>query len=191
MTTTTTGNRVGYARVSTTDQDAALQLDALEEAGCVRVFKDHASGATTKRPGLQALKDYLQPGNVLVVWRLDRLGRSLPDLVAIMDELHRHDVHLLSLTEAIDTTTATGQLVFHVAGAFAEFERNIIRERTRAGLASAAARGRLGGRPTVVNEKKLEAARVMLAAGQSQRDTAEALGVSRSSLARALQRASE
>lgn len=188
MNNATTGNRVGYARVSTTDQDATLQLDALQDAGCVRVFTDHASGATTKRPALHDLLEYLQPGNVLVVWRLDRLGRSLSDLVSIIEDLHQRNVHLLSLTEAIDTTSAMGQLVFHLAGAFAEFERNIIRERTRAGLAAAAARGRVGGRPTVMNEKKLAAARVMLAAGQSKRDTAAALGVSRSSLSRALNR---
>lgn len=180
------GSRIGYARVSTLDQDPTLQLDALDTACCIRIFTEHASGATRDRPQLTAALEYLRSGDTLVVWRLDRLGRSLSHLVATMGDLNARGVELISLTEAIDTNTATGRLVFHMAGAFAQFERDLIAERTRAGLASAAQRGRHPGRPTVMTPTKIAAAKVMLEAGQSQRAIAEVLGVSHTSLGRAM-----
>ena len=138
---------VGYARVSTEDQTLALQQDALEKAGCKRVFTDTASGAKAVRPGLVEALDFLRSGDTLVVWRLDRLGRSLTYLIETMNALQSRAVGFRSVTEQIDTTTSGGKLIFHVFGALAEFEREIIRERTRAGLAAARARGRRGGRP--------------------------------------------
>lgn len=182
------GDRIGYARVSTTDQDPAMQLDALAAASCTRVFTEHASGTRDDRAQLAAALDYLRAGDTLVVWRLDRLGRSLTHLVATMERLSARGVDLVSLTEAIDTRTPTGRLVFHLAGSFAQFERDIITERTRAGMAAAAARGRRPGRPTVVTPAKLSAARALMESGTSQRAAAEALDISRSSLARALER---
>ena len=138
---------VGYARVSTQDQTLALQRDALTGAGCERLFTDTASGAQTGRPGLAEALDFLRPGDVLVVWRLDRLGRSLKHLIEVTTGLAARGIGFKSLTEQIDTTTPSGKLVFHVFGALAEFERELIRERTQAGLAAARARGRKGGRP--------------------------------------------
>ena len=131
---------VGYARVSTTDQDLALQLDALTAAGCVKVFEDRASGTRADRPGLRAALDYARDGDVLVTWKLDRLGRSLPHLIETVTSLATRGVGFRSITEAIDTTTPGGRLVFHLFGALGQFERDLIQERTRAGLAAAAAR---------------------------------------------------
>jgi len=136
----------GYARVSTAEQDAALQHDALTEAGCVRVFTDHASGKLDSRPQLDRLLQTLLPGDTLVVWRLDRLGRSLKHLIEVVTGLGERGVAFRSITEAIDTSTAGGRLIFHIMGALAEFERQLISERTRAGLQAARARGRHGGR---------------------------------------------
>ena len=140
--------------VSTHDQNLDLQRDALAAAGCKRVIVDKMSGAASARPGLAQVKDTLRAGDTLVVWRLDRLGRSLRDLIAWVGYLEEHEVGLRSLHEAIDTTTPTGKLTFHVFGALAEFERALIRERTQAGLAAARARGRLGGRRPVLNADK-------------------------------------
>jgi DNA invertase Pin-like site-specific DNA recombinase len=180
---------VGYARVSTADQDAALQRDALEAAGCVRVFEDTASGARTDRPQLAAALDFLREGDVLVVWRLDRLGRSLSHLIKLTNELAERGVGLRSLNEHIDTTTAVGQLVFHIFGALSEFERNLLRERTNAGLAAARARGRNGGRPRVMTPAKIDAARAMMAGGtHTMAEIAEAVGVGRATLYRELAR---
>ncbi len=152
---------MGYARVSTAEQDPALQLDALEVAGCWRVFTDHASGSREDRPELAAALDSLRPGDTLVVWRLDRLGRSLPHLIDTVTGLRERGVGFRSVTEAIDTTTAGGRLVFHLFGALAEFERQLIRDRTLAGLAAARARGRVGGRPRTMTPAKLRLARAM------------------------------
>src|SRR5437870_5635697 len=138
---------LGYARVSTSDQNPDLQLDALKGAGCFRVFVDRASGALDERPELTKALDQLRPGDTLVVWKLDRLGRSLRHLIDTVAELQRRDVGFRSLQESIDTTTPGGKLVFHIFGALAEFERDIVRQRTLAGLAAARARGRAGGRP--------------------------------------------
>src|SRR6478735_3970281 len=137
----------GYARVSTQEQDLALQLDALREAGCNKVFEEKASGAQRDRPALKAALDYMRAGDTLVVWKLDRLARSLKQLIETVEKFGERGVGLRSLTEAIDTTTAGGKLVFHLFAALAEFERGVIRERTLAGLQAARARGRLGGRP--------------------------------------------
>ena len=158
---TTRGMTFGYARVSTTQQDEALQHDALEKAGVDRIFIDKASGATESRPALDELLGQLRPGDTVVVWRLDRLGRSLRHLIDVVGDLEQRGVGLRSLTESIDTSTPGGKLIFHVFGALAEFERDLIRERTQAGLAAARARGRVGGRPTVWTPEKLEAARAM------------------------------
>jgi DNA invertase Pin-like site-specific DNA recombinase len=138
---------VGYARVSTDDQTLALQLDALQAAGCETVFRDTISGAKTERPGLSKALDHVRNGDMLVVWRLDRLGRSLSHLIELIQTLEGRGVGFKSLTEQIDTTTSGGKLIFHIFGALAEFERNLIRERTMTGLAAARARGRMGGRP--------------------------------------------
>jgi DNA invertase Pin-like site-specific DNA recombinase len=135
---------IGYARVSTAEQDTALQTDALRKAGCERVFEDTASGAKADRPGLADALAYLRDGDVLAVWRLDRLGRSLPHLIETIGALEARGVGFRSLTEAIDTTTPGGRLIFHVFGALGQFERDLIRERTKAGLTAAAARGRKG-----------------------------------------------
>ena len=154
---------VGYARVSTQDQKPELQLDALKAAGCEKVFVEKASGAQRERPELKAALEYMRDGDTLVVWKLDRLARSMKQLIETVEGLEDVGVGFRSLTEAIDTTTAGGKLVFHVFGALAEFERSIIRERTRAGLDAARARGRKGGRPPKLKESDLKAARAMLA----------------------------
>lgn len=150
---------VGYSRVSTAEQNSALQDDALRQAGCGKLFHDAASGVKADRPGLSAALDFMRDGDVLVVWRLDRLGRSLADLLESVGQLEKRGIGFRSVTEAIDTTTSGGKLVFHVFGAMAEFERNLIRERTKAGLSAARARGRLGGRPRVLDAPKIALAR--------------------------------
>jgi DNA invertase Pin-like site-specific DNA recombinase len=145
---------IGYIRVSTQEQTADLQHDALKQAGCERFFSDTVSGAKAERPGLDAALAQLREGDVLVVWRLDRLGRSLGHLIETISDLHRRGVGFRSLTEQIDTTTPSGKLIFHVFGALAEFERDLIRERTQAGLSAARARGRVGGRPKALRDPK-------------------------------------
>ncbi len=153
---------IGYARVSTQDQNAELQLDALSQAGCERIFTEKASGAQRDRPELQAALEYMREGDALVVWKLDRLARSMKQLVETIELLEAQGVGFRSLTEAIDTTTAGGKLVFHIFGALAEFERSMIQERTKAGLAAARARGRVGGRPRKLTEEDLKAAAALL-----------------------------
>jgi len=150
--------RVGYARVSTLEQNLDLQVDALEKEGCEKIIRDTASGATVARPGLERLMDILRPGDVLVVWRLDRLGRTLKHLIELVAELAGAGIGFASLTESIDTSTPAGRLIFHIFGALAEFERNVIRERTMAGLAAARARGRMGGRPKALDANKRKVA---------------------------------
>jgi DNA invertase Pin-like site-specific DNA recombinase len=138
---------IGYARVSTTDQTLALQQDALTKAGCDKIFTDTISGTKADRPGLDHALHFIRPGDTLVVWRLDRLGRSLRHLIETITTLHDRQIGFKSITENIDTTTSGGKLIFHIFGALAEFERDIIKERTQAGLQAARARGRTGGRP--------------------------------------------
>jgi len=145
---------VGYARVSTDDQNLDLQRDALKKAGCEQIYEDQLSGARAERPGLQQALAYARSGDTLVVWRLDRLSRSLKDLIDMVATLEAKSIGLKSLQESIDTTVSSGKLVFHIFGALAEFERNLIRERTQAGLAAARARGRKGGRPKSLNQDK-------------------------------------
>jgi len=145
---------IGYARISTHDQCLNLQQDALHQAGCEKIFSDEVSGTTSSRPGLDKLKEQLRSGDTLVVWRLDRLGRSVRDLIDWVTTLENEGVGFISLQESIDTTTSNGTLVFHLFAALAEFERNLISERTRAGLDSARARGRKGGRPKALDKEK-------------------------------------
>jgi DNA invertase Pin-like site-specific DNA recombinase len=181
---------IGYARVSTAEQDTALQTDALNKAGCERIFEDTVSGAKADRPGLAEALAYLRDGDVLAVWRLDRLGRSLPHLIETIAALEARGVGFRSLTEAIDTTTPGGRLIFHVFGALGQFERDLIRERTKAGLTAAAARGRKGGRKPVVTADKLQRAREHIANGLNVREAAARLKVGKTALYAALQAAS-
>lgn len=173
---------IGYARVSTTDQDVALQRDALTKAGCEEIYQDVISGSSIERPGLARLLTVIRKGDVLVVWKLDRLGRSLPHLVETVGQLEAKGVGFRSLTETIDTTTPGGRLIFHVFAALGQFERDLIRERTRAGLKAAEARGRKGGRKPVLDEAKLAKARCLIAKGLSVREAAGRLKVSKSVL---------
>lgn len=175
---------LGYARVSTDDQTTRLQLDALEAAGCERTFWESASGASTERPVLAEVLSHSREGDTLVVWRLDRLGRSLPHLIDTVQKLERTGVALKSLTEGIDTTTPNGRLVFQ---ALAQFERELMRERTMAGLAAARARGRKGGRPPKLSAEKLRVAQRLLKDPESTvSEVARTLGVHRSTLHKAL-----
>jgi DNA invertase Pin-like site-specific DNA recombinase len=147
---------IGYARVSTADQTLNLQKDALLKLGCTKIFTDTASGAKAERTGLNEAMEYVREGDTLVVWRLDRLGRSLKHLIETISQLDTRKIGFKSLTENIDTTTSGGKLIFHIFGALAEFERNLIRERTNAGLQAARARGRKGGRPKALTPKKAQ-----------------------------------
>jgi DNA invertase Pin-like site-specific DNA recombinase len=178
---------VGYARVSTQDQRPELQLDALGAAGCARVFEEKASGAQRDRPQLLAAIDFMRPGDTLAVWKLDRLARSVRQLIDTVEGLEARGIGFRSLTEAIDTTTPGGKLVFHIFGALSEFERAIIRERTVAGLEAARARGRRGGRPPALTPDDLAAARALLRDPQiTVAAVARRLGVAPSTLYRHL-----
>jgi DNA invertase Pin-like site-specific DNA recombinase len=176
---------IGYARISTGEQSLDLQLDALTQAGCTSIYQDEISGTKSDRPGLQQALNYLRAGDTLVVWRLDRLGRSLKDLVSRVESLEQRGVGFRSLTEAIDTTTSAGRFQFHVFGALAQFERDLIHERTMAGLRAARARGRVGGR-----RKSLTPAQVKMASSLMQNldlsidDIIKTLGCSRTTLYR-------
>lgn len=181
------GQLIGYARVSTASQDLALQRDALDRAGCDRIYDDTGSGSIRHRPELDACLDYLRAGDTLVVWRLDRLGRSLRHLIETIGDLEQREVGFRSLTEGLDTTTAAGRLTLHIFAALAEFERALVLERTRAGLEAARARGRLGGRPTMMSAEKLAAARALRESGElTMEEIASLLGVSRATLYRRL-----
>ena len=158
---------IGYGRVSTSDQNLDLQLDALKKANCEKIYTDVASGAKTERDGLRKALDQARDGDVLVVWRLDRLGRSLPHLLQTVTDLNKKGIGFRSLTEQLDTTTPAGMLIYSVFGAVAEFERNLIRERTQAGLKAARARGRLGGRPKIMDKKKAGIAASLYADGKT------------------------
>ena len=146
--------KIGYARVSTQEQNLDLQKDALDKAGCKKIFVDEISGTVAKREGLEKAKEVLRQGDVLIVWRLDRLGRSIRDLIDWVNHLEEEGIGFKSLQESIDTSTSSGKLIFHIFAALAEFERNLIRERTNAGLAAARARGRLGGRKKSLTAKE-------------------------------------
>ena len=155
--------KIGYARVSKLEQNLDLQIDGLRKAGCTHIFEEKKSGKNTERPELQLCIKSLRADDVLVVWRMDRLGRSLKDLISIVSGLESNKIGFESLTEKIDTTTATGRLIFHFFGAMSEFERNLTRERTMAGLSAARARGRVGGRKPALSDNDMVIARAMLA----------------------------
>ena len=183
------GRIIGYCRVSTTDgrQKTDMQRDGLQRAGIAMLFEDHCSGAKTSRPDLDRCLAELRGGDTLVIWRLDRLGRSLPHLLEVVGDLDERGVHLKSLHETIDTSSATGRLIFHVMAALAAFERELTAERVAAGVAAYRDRhGRWGRRP-VVTPEQLDTAKVLLAAGRSVTDVAGRIGVGRSTLYRALQ----
>jgi DNA invertase Pin-like site-specific DNA recombinase len=182
---------IGYAQVSTKDQSLDLQRDALKQAGCEQIFEDIGiSGAKMSRPGLDNALSHLRKGDMLVVWKLDRLGRTIRGLIELVNELRERGVQCRSLTEGFDTTTTAGRMLFHIIGALAEMERDLIRERTQAGLAAARARGRKGGRKRKLDDVKLRLAKAMLADRDvSVRDAATALNVDRATLYRALARA--
>lgn len=180
---------IGYARVSTQDQSLDLQTDALSSAGCEQVFCEKITGKQRERPELQNCLRTLRKGDVLVVWKLDRLARSLKDLVELISVLDKKQVGFRSITEAIDTTTAGGKLVFHIFGALAEFEHNLIRERTLAGLAAARARGRKGGRPHAMSSGDIKkAAAMLLSPSITKTEVAKHFGVSRMTLNKSLVR---
>lgn len=172
--------KIGYARVSTDTQTHDAQIASLKAAGCEKIFTEVASGARRDRPAFAEVMDYLRPnsGDTLVVYKLDRVARSLPHLIEVMDHLKSNGIEFQSVTEAIDTNTPGGRLLFHVVAAIAEFERDLIRERTQAGLKAAKAKGRVGGRPRQMTDEKVTAARELLASGVAVKDAAAAVGVS-------------
>ncbi|MBQ0218840.1 recombinase family protein [Alcaligenes faecalis] len=175
--------RIGYARVSTDYQHLDLQRDALKQAGCDVIYEEAVSGKNTARPELEQCRKALRAGDTLVVWRLDRLGRSLPDLVQIVAEFEKHGVHFESLTEKIETGSASGKLQFHVFAALAEFERGLIRERTQAGLAAARARGRAGGRKPKLDDQQVREIKALLRDPDMRvADVARRYGVSRTTI---------
>jgi DNA invertase Pin-like site-specific DNA recombinase len=169
---------IGYARVSTQDQNLELQQKALIDAGCEKIFDDKVSGSRSERPGLAQALGILRDGDTLVVWKLDRLGRSVKHLVDLVGELDELRVHFRSLTDSIDTSTASGRFFFHVMASLAEMERELTVERTRAGLEVARSLGRVGGRKRKMTDSKLESARKLLASGVPAKDVAKNLGVS-------------
>jgi len=183
------GELIGYARVSTSaaqqKQTTDLQMDALRAVGCTgRIFQDEASGAKTDRKGLADLLEYARQGDTLVVWRLDRLGRSLRHLIEVITDLERRGIAFRSLSENIDTSTASGQLLFNIMGSLAQFERCLITERVQAGLIAARKRGRVGGRPKVLDDSKIKAMRAMTAQGMCVADICRTVGVSRATFYR-------
>lgn len=181
---------IGYARVSTQDQTLDLQKDALQKIGCTRIFTETASGSLAERPGLTEALQFLRSGDALVVWRLDRLGRSLQHLLETIASLQQREIGFKSVTENIDTTTPGGKLIFHVFGALAEFERDLIRERTQAGLVAARARGKYGGRPQRLNANQRALLHTLYADKQNHlSDILSALHISKSTLYRSLKAA--
>src|SRR5205807_954940 len=179
---------IGYARVSTQDQTLNLQKDALEKIGCSKIFTDTASGAATERKGLAEALEYVREGDSLVVWKLDRLGRSLKHLIDTISKLNNRKIGFKSITENIDTTTSGGKLIFHIFGALAEFERDIIRERTLAGLQAARARGRKGGRPKALTSKTVQMAQQLYNdKANAIADICKTLNISRATLYRSIQ----
>ncbi len=180
---------IGYARVSTADQNLHLQEDALKKAGCYRIFSDVVSGAKDKRPGLDDALAFLREGDTLVVWKIDRLGRSTAHLIQIIEDLRQRGIAFHSLTDAnFDTRTSEGKLIFHIFAILADYERSRIRERTIAGLAAAKARGRKGGRQPVMTPAKLEKAKQLMAKGLKVREAAAAIKVGKTALYEALRK---
>lgn len=177
---------IGYARVSTDDQNLDLQLDALKATGCERLFTDKVTGAAATKEGLSEAISYMRKGDTLVVWKLDRLGRTVKGLVELVEGLQAQGMQFKSVTDAIDTSTTAGKFFFHVMAALAEMERELIRERTRAGLAAARARGRLGGRKPKMDASKIESAKLLIHSGMTGQEAATNLGVSRATLYRSI-----
>jgi DNA invertase Pin-like site-specific DNA recombinase len=169
---------IGYARISTLDQNLALQRQALSAAGCERIFEDAMSGLRADRPGLSQVVDHLRDGDTLVVWKLDRLGRSVKGLVELVESLHTRGVQFKSLTDVIDTSSPSGRFFFHVMASLAQMERELIAERTKAGLVAARQAGRVGGRKRSMTPAKIEAAKTLLKQGTPAKDVAATLGVS-------------
>ncbi len=182
---------IGYARVSGDDQNLDLQLDDLKAAGCEKICTDRMTGAAKERPGLTEVFSFLRAGDTLVVWKLDRLGRTVKGLVELASTLQGQGVQFRSLTDGIDTGTAAGRFFFHVMAALAEMERDLIRERTNAGLQAARARGRMGGRKPKMDESKVLSAKRLLDSGMPSAEVAKNLGVSRATLYRRIQQASK
>lgn len=169
---------VGYARVSTADQNLALQLSALDNVGCEKIYQDQMSGTKTKRPGLELALEVLKKDDTLVVWKLDRLGRTVKGLIDLVNQLHQNGVHFRSLTDNVDTSTPSGRFFFHVMASLAQMERELMAERTKAGLAAAKAKGRVGGRKRKMTQSKIDSAKQLLANGTPPRDVAQNLGIS-------------
>lgn len=175
---------IGYARVSTADQSLQLQLDALKEANCKRVFSEKISGSRNSRPGLDEALSHLRHGDTLVVWKLDRLGRTVKGLVDLVVDLEKDGINFRSLTDGIDTTTSAGRFFFHVMASLAQMERELTLERTKAGLAAARKLGRIGGRKRIMTESKIKSARKLLSSGYAPKDVAKDLGISVATLYR-------
>lgn len=169
---------VGYARVSTFDQSLDLQLSALNDVGCEKLYQDHISGTKTNRPGLNMALEVLRKNDTLVVWKLDRLGRTVKWLIDLVNQLHQKEIHFKSITDNVDTSSASGRFFFHVMASLAQMERELIAERTKAGLAAAKAQGRIGGRKRKMTQSKIESAKKLLASGVPPKDVAQDLGVS-------------
>lgn len=169
---------IGYARVSTHDQNLELQFTALKNMGCEKFYQDKMSGTRSDRPGLQQALEMLRKGDTLVVWKLDRLGRTVKGLIDLVNELHQRNIHFKSLTDNVDTSTASGRFFFHMMASLAQMEKELLAERTRAGLAAAKSKGRLGGRKRKMTASKMESAKKLLASGMAARDVARNLGVS-------------
>ena len=170
--------KIGYARVSKLDQNLELQVQELKKAGCKKIFTDKISGSTDKRPGLDETLSYLRKSDALVVWKLDRLGRSTKSLIELVEKLESKGINFISITDSINTTSPAGRFFFHVMASLAQMERELIRERTRAGLEAARKVGRVGGRPRKMTPAKVDSARKLLNAGTPPRDVAETLGIS-------------
>ena len=185
--------KIGYVRVSKQEQNEELQIDALKEVGCEKWFLDKMTGSKAERKGLNEALEYLRPGDTFMVWKLDRAGRSLPHLMELLKDLQARNIEFVSITEQIDTTTPGGKLIFHLMGALAEFERDLIRERTNAGLAAARARGRVGGRPRKLktNGKIALARRMFAEQSHSIPEICAMLGISRATLYRYLKETKE
>ncbi len=182
--------KIGYARVSTVEQNNDLQIDALKKEGCDKIFEEKASGAQRDRPELKSALEYARAGDTIIVWKLDRLARSLKQLIETVEDLEKRGIGFKSITESIDTSTSGGRLIFHIFASLAEFERNIIRERTRAGLESAKARGRTGGRPSKMSEEDIEVAKTLLKNPDiTAKEVAKRMGVSFATLYRLIPKA--
>ena len=169
---------VGYARVSTVDQNLDLQLSALKEVGCEKLYQDQMSGTKANRPGLSMALEVLRKNDTLVVWKLDRLGRTVKGLIDLVNQLHQKEIHFKSITDNVDTSTPAGRFFFHVMASLAQMERELMAERTKAGLAAAKAKGRVGGRRRKLTQSKIESAKQLLASGTPPKDVAQNLGIS-------------